>query len=104
MVMEVGLIQLLILIEFLCLRGVWLDVDATMDSKTTCVSKRLGLHAQNVLTNLGLIVKIINGGHLYAYSRRKIIFTLAMNKIFIRVPKIRRKIGYGLDLDFLTIL
>lgn len=64
-----------------------------MDSKTTCVSKRLGLHAQNVLTILGLRVKIINWGHLYAYSRRKRIFTLAMNKMFIRVPTIRRKMA-----------
>ena len=33
-----------------------------MDMKKTCVQKRLGLHAQKMLTVLGSIINIIGGG------------------------------------------
>jgi hypothetical protein len=53
--------------------------------------QKVGRHAQNMITILDKRGK----GDLYDYSTNiKMIFTLKMNKTFIRSPKLTRESGY----------
>ena len=52
--------------------------------------KEIGLHVQNVMIILGLVVNIIEE-NLYDHFTSTRIFTLMLSKIFIRAPKILRK-------------
>ena len=45
--------------------------------------KEIGLHAQNMLTILSLIVNIIDGIHIYDHVTKTRIFTLIMYNIFV---------------------
>lgn len=54
-----------------------------MDTKNTCVSKRLDYVLKKLLTILGSIVHIITTVDQYDRSLRRRIFTLTRNKIFI---------------------
>ena len=53
------LIQLLILIEHLCLSGMWVDVAPKTDTKKTIMLKGLDCVLKNMMTILILIVSII---------------------------------------------
>ena len=57
--------------------------------------KEIGLHAQWIV----LIILSSIHRHLYDYVVRMGIFTLIMNKIFIRALKFMRQTGYGHDLE-----
>ena len=54
--------------------------------------EEIELLAQSVLTNLGLIFNI-SGEDLYGHFMSMRIFTLIMNKIFIRALKVMRKVA-----------
>ena len=62
--------------------------------------KVIGLHAQNMLINIGSIINII-GGDLYNNLMSIRIFTLTNNQIFIRALKIYRESDYGSYLNLL---
>ena len=67
----------------------WLCVDMRMDTNHICIVclKDIGLRPQNMVTILGSIVNMIGrGGDLYYCFTSSRIFTLIMNKIFIRAP------------------
>ena len=72
----------------LYLSGVWLGVDPRTDiKKKNMCSKAIGLHVENLLIILNLIIVRIGRG-VYNHSRTKRIFTLTMNRIFTRDPQI----------------
>ena len=63
----------------------WLDVALRMDRKDIFLNK-IGRHAQNMITILGLLVNTIveeGGGRLLDHLMSTRIFSLIMNKIFI---------------------
>jgi hypothetical protein len=64
------------------LSGVWLGVDPRMDTKRVCVSKEIESHNQKTLAIISLLVNQTKED-LYDQLMNTIIFTLAMNKIFI---------------------
>ena len=61
--------------------------------KAMCL-KEIGLRAYKLVTILDSVVNII-GTTYYDHLLRMRIFTLIMNKIFIRAPKIMRQIASG---------
>ena len=68
----------------------WLGVGlrTNIKKKKSVTSKEIRLHAQNRLTILDSIVDIfVEGGSLYDHLMGTRIFTLIMNKIFIRALK-----------------
>ena len=61
----------------------WLGVDPNNGHQNNIICfEEIRLRAQNLLTILGSIVNII-GGALYDHLKRKKIFALMINKIFI---------------------
>jgi hypothetical protein len=60
-----------------------------------CDFKEIELHAYNMLSILGSIINMI-GGNLCDHSMSRTLFTLIMNKIFIRAPKVTRKVVAGM--------
>ena len=55
--------------------------------------EEIRLHAQCTITIIGSKVNIIGGGGLYDHLMSMIIFTLIMNKVFVRAPKMMRKVA-----------
>ena len=80
----------------------WLGVDLRTNTKSVC-SKEIGLLAQIMRTILGSRVNII-GGDLYDHSMKMRTFTLMMNKVLVRIPKIMRQMTTYTILDSLVIL
>ena len=48
--------------KHLCVSGVWLGVNVRITTNKTCIKKRIGLHAQNLITILDAIINIILEG------------------------------------------
>ena len=72
-----------------CIRVV--GVDLRIGIKKDMRLKELGLRVQNLLFILGSLVNItLGGGGLYDHFMSMKFFTLIVNKMFIRVPKIMR--------------
>ena len=66
-------------------------------TKKACVLKEIGLHAHIMLTILGSLVNMIGGvgRGLYDQLMSWRIFTLIMNKIFIRALNFTRQMAMG---------
>lgn len=62
-----------------------------MDTRKTCVERRLNLSAQIFITILDAIVNRNGGGDLYNPLITHRIFSLTMNRLFIQALKIKRK-------------
>ena len=71
----------------------------------TCLEK-IGLHAQNMITTLGLIANIIGPGGrgLCNHFDEHEIFTLLWNKILIQAPQIKARSSYGHDSNHLVLI
>ena len=65
--------------------------------------KEIRLHAENIITVLDSITNIV-GRDLYDHFIITRIYTFIMNKIFLRAPKIMRKVTMALAVNLLSIL
>jgi hypothetical protein len=82
------------------LNGVWLGTDPKMGIKKEMLTKVIGRRANDLLTNINLIVNIMGGtGNVYDHLMSMRIFTLISNKIYSYKIQQLRGSDYNLDLD-----
>ena len=81
----------------------WFAVGGRTDTQKPCVHKKIGLHAQNMVTVLGSIVSIIGGAYVIINEHESHNFETEVENIYMKSENYEEW-GYSLESDLLTIL